>query len=158
MYTCNQQVLLTVFDAFREKIMNTNRHSAVNPAADSGEEVNLTPMLDVVFIMLIFFIVTASFLREHAVDVYTPPAGVKSDANVDSITVHVLNTHGYTVNGRAVSRSGLSPYLHQLNAEYPEASFAILVQNASEVKDLVFAVDAARRLGVSPVPVASLKK
>ena len=44
--------------------------------ADEGEEINLTPMLDVVFIMLIFFIVTASFIKESGIDVNRPDAPV----------------------------------------------------------------------------------
>ncbi|MEM7276515.1 MAG: biopolymer transporter ExbD [Pseudomonadota bacterium] len=122
---------------------------------ESSHELNLTPMLDVVFIMLIFFIVTASFIRETAVEVYSPP-GSTEPAEGDNITIKVMENHVFHINGRPLPRASVRPYLAQLMAEMPEASFAVLVAKYSELGDFVFVVDTARSLGISPVPVKEL--
>ena len=116
-------------------------------------EVNLTPMLDVVFIMLVFFVVTATFLDEVAVPVYLPATGGEPPPDVQTIAIRVEATGTFVINERVVSRSGLVPYLKYLVSRNRDASFAVLVARDAAVGDTVAAIDAGRQLGFDVVPI-----
>ena len=125
------------------------------PALDSERsEVNLTPMLDIVFIMLVFFVVTATFLNETGVSVYLPATGSEPPPDVETIAVRVESSGTFVVNERVVSRSGLSSYLQYLLSGNPDANFAVLVSRGARVDDTVAAIDAGRRLGFDVVPIS----
>ena len=125
------------------------------PAAPQDEsEINLTPMLDVVFIMLIFFLVTATFLDETGVDVNLPYPTLEP-VEVESISVLVQADRSFVVNGRPLSRSSLLPYVHALHAQNPEASYSVRLADDSRVADIVAAVEAGQRIGVDVVPISS---
>lgn len=127
------------------------------PVLDTEQsEVNLTPMLDVVFIMLVFFVVTATFLNETGVSVYLPPGGGEPPPDLQTIAVRVEASGAFVVNERTVSRSGLSSYLQYLLSGNPDANFAVLVSKEASVDDTVAAVDAGRRLGFDVVPISPL--
>ena len=119
---------------------------------DEKPEVNLTPMLDVVFIMLVFFVVTATFLRESGIPVALPFAESIPD-DIESISVTVERASTFLVNNRAMSKSSLKPYLHALFAQNPDASFSVIVTRGSRVKDTVIAADAGRALGFDVIPI-----
>jgi biopolymer transport protein ExbD len=125
------------------------------PAFDSERsEVNLTPMLDVVFIMLVFFVVTATFLNETGVPVYLPETAGEPPPDVETIAVRVVSSGIFVVNERVVSRSGLSSYLQYLFSGNPDANFAVLVSREARVEDTVTTIDAGRRLGFDAVPIS----
>ncbi len=120
------------------------------PQDDS--EINLTPMLDVVFIMLIFFIVTATFLNEYGVDIALPPE-FSEVAEVESISVLVQSDGSFVVNGRPLSKASLIPYVQALYGQNPEAGFSVRMGAGSRVGDIVAAVEAGRALGFGIVPL-----
>jgi len=125
-----------------------------DPAIDDDKpEVNLTSMLDIVFIMLIFFIVTASFIRETGVPVFSPGSTEPTDNDVESIVVIVEPASIFIVGDRVVSKAGLFPYLTALYSQSPEASFAVVVTEGSLVKDTIAAADAGRMLGFDVIPI-----
>ena len=67
-------------------------------------DINLTPMLDVVFILLIFFVVTASFIKDSALDV-TLPAGLDGPAiAITSIVIKIEGDDSFHINGRVLAR------------------------------------------------------
>ncbi len=121
---------------------------------EDQSEINLSPMLDVVFIMLIFFIVVASFVKEDGLPV-TLPQGVKDiPDDIESITITVEARGTFIVNGRAMTSSSVEPYVQALHAENPEAGFGVLLAPGSRVKHAVVAVEAGRRIGLEVVPIA----
>lgn len=122
--------------------------------AEEQSQVDLTPMLDIVFIMLIFFVVTASFIREAGVPVVMPPDVQLPDDPVESILVIVEPAGIFNVNGRLLSDSSLAPYVRALHAENPEAPYSVQVLKKAKVGDTVAAVEAGRLLGFDVVPVA----
>ena len=127
------------------------------PVLDSERsEVDLTPMLDVVFIMLVFFVVTATFLNETGLPVYLPATGSETPPDVTTIAVRVESSGMFVVNDRVVSRSGLPSYLQYLFSGNPDANFAVMVSRAAKIDDTVAAIDAGRRLGFNAVPVAPI--
>ena len=125
-------------------------------AETDQSEVNLTPMLDVVFIMLVFFVVTATFLNETGLPVVLPASGVAPPAEVQTIAVRVEPGSTFVVNDRPVSRSGLVPYLQYLMSKNPKANYAVLVKSDARLGDTVAAVDAGRQLGFSVVPISPI--
>ena len=125
------------------------------PAFQEEEsDINLTPMLDVVFIMLIFFVVTATFIKESAVPVTSPPPPIDIPNELESITVIVEPAGLFNVNGRLLEKGSLAPYVRALHAEFPDAPYSVLVVRSAKVGDTVAAVDAGRLIGVQVVPVA----
>ena len=126
-----------------------------DPAIDDEKpEVNLTSMLDVVFIMLIFFVVTASFVRESGIGLGLPPQVETPPNEIPSLIVHVEPASVFRVENRVLSRASLVPYLAALYAQNPEASFAVVVAEGSLVGDMVAAADAGRRLGFDVIPIS----
>ena len=126
----------------------------LDPAVDDDRpEVNLTSMLDVVFIMLIFFIVTASFIHESGIPVSLPVSSEPMPEIIETIVVIVEPESTFVVGNRVLSKGGLIPYLTALYSQNPEAGFAIELTKGSRVKDTVVAADAGRTLGFDVIPV-----
>ena len=125
-------------------------------AATDQTEVNLTPMLDVVFIMLVFFVVTATFLDETGLDVSLPASGSPPSSDVQTIAVRVVPGSLFVINDRSVSRSGLLSYLQYLQSRNPDANFAVIVDREARLGDTVAAIDAGRQLGFGVVPIATV--
>lgn len=125
------------------------------PAIENEEpEVDLTAMLDVVFIMLIFFIVVASFVREIGIPLVLPPNQKEFPSEIESIVVHVEPSSVFRVENRVLSKASLVPYLAALYAQNPEASFTVVVAKGSVVGDMVAASDAGRVLGFDVIPIS----
>ena len=120
---------------------------------DDRPEVNLTSMLDVVFIMLIFFIVTASFIHESGIPVSLPVSSEHVPKDIETIVVIVEPESTFIVGNRVLSKGGLVPYLTALFSQNPEAGFAVEVTKGSRVKDTVAAADAGRTLGFDVIPI-----
>ena len=118
-------------------------------------ELDITPMLDVVFIMLIFFIVTTSFVKERGLDVASPSnnASVKSDKG--NIVIQLDGNGNIMVNKKAVSLDAVRPNVEQLLAQMPDASVILAAQKGSRVNDLVVIVDQAKLAGAAQVSLAS---
>jgi biopolymer transport protein ExbD len=125
-------------------------------SADREEsEVNLTPMLDVVFIMLIFFIVTASFVKEAGIDVTRPPAATAERKERGNILVAITADDQIWVDRRMVDPRALRANLERLHAENPQGSVVIQADTASKNGLLVQVMDAARLAGIASVSLAA---
>ena len=118
-------------------------------------EVNLTPMLDVVFIMLIFFIVTASFLKEAGIDVSRPPAATAERKERGNILVAITDNDQIWVDRRQVDPRALRANIERLHAENPQGSVVIQADIKSTNGLLVTVMDAARLAGVKSVALAA---
>ena len=113
-------------------------------------------MLDVVFIMLIFFIVVATFIREVGIPIDLP-AGMERTSNpVDAITVKIESAGVFNVNGRVMSSSSVGPYVRALHGENPEASFSVMAADNVPIRDTVVAVDAGYGVGNNVVMIVPL--
>jgi len=119
------------------------------------DEVNLTPMLDVVFIMLIFFIVTASFVKEAGIDVSRPPAATAERKERGNILVAITENDEIWVDRRQVDPRALRANIERLHAENPQGSVVIQADKSSKNGLLVQVMDAARLAGVSNVSLAA---
>ena len=91
-------------------------------------EINLTPMLDVVFILLIFFIVTSTFAREEAIGLEPPPPPAPDQLDqpqVPAILIYVDESNLITVNGRIADVSSVRANIERVIAETPNSSVII---------------------------------
>ena len=118
-------------------------------------EVNLTPMLDVVFIMLIFFIVTASFVKEAGIDISRPPAATAERKERGNILVAITDNDQIWVDRRQVDPRALRANIERLHAENPQGSVVIQADIKSTNGLLVLVMDAARLAGVKNVALAA---
>ena len=124
--------------------------------ADEDEsEINLTPMLDVVFIMLIFFIVTASFIREAGIDVNRPDAPMTESKPEDAnILVLIDANDDIWIERRIIDPRAVRANIERLHAENPEGSVVIQANKRSTNKMLVWVMDASRSAGVYSISIA----
>ncbi|MED5261287.1 MAG: biopolymer transporter ExbD [Myxococcota bacterium] len=122
---------------------------------EEESEVNLTPMLDVVFIMLIFFIVTASFVKEAGIDITRPPAATAERKERGNILIAITNNDQIWVDRRQVDPRALRANIERLHAENPQGSVIIQADVESKNGLLVQVMDAARLAGVSSVSLAA---
>ena len=135
-----------------------HRKRARPPKGDGTLEIDLTPMLDVVMIMLIFFIVAGSFVRESAVDVERKQtSNVQSDQPSENITVQVSASDEIWIKGRRVDARSVRANISRLKAENPEAAVIIKAHNKSTVKAVAAVLDSSREAGIYRVSLSTGK-
>jgi biopolymer transport protein ExbD len=122
---------------------------------EDENEINLTPMLDVVFIMLIFFIVTASFIKEVGIDVNRPDAPMTESKPEDANILVLINGNDEIwIDRRLIDPRAVRANIERLHAENPEGSVVIQANNKSSNKILVEVMDSARSAGVYNISIA----
>ena len=122
---------------------------------EEENEINLTPMLDVVFIMLIFFIVTASFIKEAGIDVNRPDAPMTESKPEDANILVVINANDEIwIDRRLIDPRAVRANIERMHAENPEGSVVIQANNKSSNKILVEVMDSARLAGVYNISIA----
>jgi len=124
-------------------------------AAEDEADINLTPMLDVVFIMLIFFIVTASFVKESGIDVSRPDAATAEVKERGNILVAITREGQVWIDKRPVDIRAVRANIERLHAENPQGSVVIQADRDSKNGLLVQVMDAARAAGVYEISIAA---
>ena len=123
---------------------------------EENEEIDLTPMLDVVFIMLIFFIVTATFVKEIGLDVNSPDKNQNvKDADKQSIVVQITNRDRIRIRGRDIGFRSVRANIERLHAENPEAPVVVQPHPDSTTETMIHVMDSARQAGVYNVSIAA---
>jgi len=128
------------------------RRSRRTQGADEGE-VDMTPMLDIVFIMLIFFIVTATFLDEKGIDLTQPPPPPDDintpPSNNPAITVYVDSRDSCAVDGRSTGCENVILDVERLLAEKPNAAVILRLDEKATHKNLVRLKDGLEQRGLA---------
>ena len=119
-----------------------------------GQAIDLTPMLDVVFIMLIFFIVTASFIKTPGIEVRRVEAETADSYKKASILVAVNDQSEVWIDKKRVEKSALKLVLTRLFSENPKGGMVIQADNESNIEMVAEISDIARQIGISPVAVS----
>ena len=122
---------------------------------EEEQEINITPMLDVVFIMLIFFIVTASFVKESGIEVNRPNAATAERKEKGNILVAISADNQIWIAKRQVDPRALRANIERMHAENPNGAVIIQADEESKNKLLVQVMDAARMAGVKNVSIAA---
>ncbi len=124
-------------------------------ASAEEAEVDLTPMLDVVFIMLIFFIVTDSFVKESGIDVNRPDAATATLKPRGNILVAITPSGQIWIDKRQVDVRALRANLERLHAENPEGAVVIQADEDSKNGLLVAVMDAAKLAKIENISIAA---
>jgi biopolymer transport protein ExbD len=119
--------------------------------------IDLTPMLDVVFIMLIFFIVTATFIKEPGVEIDRPDANTAKIKNA-KILVAINAENEVWIDKNEVDPQFVKDQIELLLAENPKSPVIIQADAKSNIKTLNDVAQAARQLGVADVSIAVQKE
>ena len=124
-------------------------------AEEEQSAIDITPMLDVVFIMLIFFIVTSVFIKEAGIEVNRPEATTAQPKENVSILVAINNNDEIWIDQRRVDERAVKSVIERLRAENPNGGLVIQADNEASVKTLTAVADAARALGLYDVSIAT---
>lgn len=127
-------------------------------AKTDDSDVNVTPLLDIVFIMLIFFIVTATFIKEPGVDVTRPEAQTAEDQRLVSILVAIDSENTIWINREEVSVDGVRAAVERLRRENPRGSAVIQADGSAHSEYLVDVLEQIRAAGVQDVVAVSTVK
>jgi len=125
---------------------------------EDGAEIDLTPMLDVVFIMLIFFIVVASFVKEAGIEVNRPDNNQSDPSDATSILVNIHADDQIWMENRRVDARAVRANIQRLLAADPEQAVTIKVEKGAKANTVVDVADAAREAGAGAVNWASARK
>ncbi|SFR58303.1 biopolymer transport protein ExbD [Pseudidiomarina maritima] len=126
-----------------------------NLVDEEEAQIDMTPMLDVVFIMLIFFIVTASFVKESGIDVNRPEAATAVQKDRANILVAISDSGEIWINRRQVDARAVQANIERLYAENPQGSVVIQADKKATTETLIKVMDAARAAGVFDVSIAT---
>lgn len=115
---------------------------------------DLTPMMDIVFIMLIFFIVTTSFVKETGVDINRPNAETAERDEKGNILVAITQNNEIWIDKRRIDLKAVRANIERLKIEYPEGSVIIQADKESRSGLLVETMDQIRLAGVQNISIA----
>jgi biopolymer transport protein ExbD len=122
---------------------------------DEEQEINITPMLDVVFILLIFFIVTASFVKEAGIDVNKPEGQTAVAKEKANILIAIDAEGAIWIDRRQIDPRAVRANIERLHAENPQGTVVIQADEDARTGVLVQVMDAARLAGVYDVAIAA---
>lgn len=117
----------------------------------------MTPLIDMVFILLIFFIVTTSFVREAGIDVQRPTAQSAVTKEKTNVILGVSLEGQVFVEGRSIDLRSVRAYMERFLAETPEGSVVIVADKQSHTGIVVQVLDQCRLAGVKNISVAARK-
>lgn len=118
-------------------------------------EINMTPLIDMVFILLIFFIVTTSFVKETGVDVNRPSAQTAVEKERANILIAIRENDEIWIDKRQIDRRAIRANVERLHAENPEGAVIILADENAKTGLLIEVMDQARLAGVANVSIAA---
>lgn len=131
------------------------KHHMRHGSADDESEIDLTPMLDVVFIMLIFFIVTASFVKESGIEVNRPESQKSDPSDIQNIVVSVSASGEIWLDDRRIDIRAVRANIERMRAEEPKAAVIVKAHNKSKTEVYAAVIDAAKEAGASGVSLTT---
>ncbi len=129
------------------------RHS--RRQSGGAAEINMTPMIDMVFILLIFFIVNTSFVKETGVEVNRPSAKTAVEKERANILISIRSNDEIWMDKRQIDRRAVRANVERMYAENPEGSVIILADEEAKTGLLIEVMDQARLAGVANVSIAA---
>ena len=131
------------------------RRRAKRSSSEQNADIDMTPMLDIVFIMLIFFIVTTSFVKESGIDVNRPSASTGTTKVQANIIVAIKSNGEVWVDKRLVDFRAVRANVSRLHAENPLGSVIISADKDSKTQDLIQVIDQIRLAGIMNPAIAT---
>jgi biopolymer transport protein ExbD len=130
----------------------------IRSAPPDEEDVNVTPLLDIVFIMLIFFIVTATFIKEPGVQVQRPDAETAEAQRLVSILVAITGDNKIWINREEVPIEGVRVAVERLRRENPKGSAVLQTDANAHTRYMIEVLQQIRDAGVTDVVAVSTKR
>ena len=140
--------------------MRHSRSFVRQASEEGGQQIDLTPMLDVVFIMLIFFIVTASFIKEAGIDVQRPAADTLESIKNQKIFIAISDENEIWIDKQMVKPVSVKGIVERMRAENAKGAVVIQADASSYAETFALVFDAARDAGVpaEEIHVATLEE
>ena len=130
----------------------TNQRGA---RADEDSDINLTPMLDVVFIMLIFFIVTATFIKQAGIEILRPEALTATQKPTVSVLVAISPNGDIWIDKKRVDVGAVRAHIERIHAENPKGGLVVQSDRQAKSEKLLAVLEAARAAGITEVAIAT---
>ena len=131
---------------------------AASKAQQDGGEIDLTPMLDVVFIMLIFFIVTAVFIKEPGVEVDRPDTLAREQVKNQNVLIAINAKNEIWINRKKVDERAVKVVIERIQQDNPRGAVVIQADGDSNAGTFALVWDAAKEAGVEDIAVATDEK
>ena len=131
------------------------RRRSNRSGSEQTADIDMTPMLDIVFIMLIFFIVTTSFVKESGIDVNRPTAQTATRKEQGNIIVAIKANGDVWIDKRQVDIRAVRANVSRLHAEQPLGSVVIAADKDTKVKVLTQVMDQIRLAGIMNASIAT---
>ncbi|MCP1726142.1 biopolymer transport protein ExbD [Natronospira proteinivora] len=122
---------------------------------DTEDEINMTPMLDIVFIMLIFFIVTSSFIRETGIDPLRPEAETAVEQARGNILIGVSPAGEIWMNQENIELGQVRPMVEDMLSQNPESTVVVVSDETARTGTVIEVMDEVRRAGVQDIAIAT---
>ncbi len=118
-------------------------------------DINITPMLDIVFIMLIFFIVTTSFTKETGADITKPSAESTENKPRGNILVGIRSNGDIWMNGGEIELRQVRTFVERAVAENPEGEVVVIADRGTKTSDLVKVMDQIKAAGFEKLTISA---
>lgn len=125
--------------------------------SEAGVELNMTPLIDMIFILLIFFMVTSSFVRESGIDVDRPVANT-AEARTPGLVISIDAANVVWIDGETVDIRNVKARMTRFHTENPEGSVVIAADTMTRSGTTIRVLDACREAGVRNVSVAARRE
>lgn len=134
------------------------RRSLISQAVEEAEEPNITPMLDVVFILLIFFIVTANFIKDPGLEINRPDSETAEITENAAILIAIGPAGEIYMDGRRIDVRQVKANVVKMLADNPQGSVVIQADERAVADTIIKVMDGAREAGVNAISLASEPK
>jgi biopolymer transport protein ExbD len=131
--------------------MRKNYDALIN--SEDEQDIDMTPMLDIVFIMLIFFIVTTSFVKESGIDVNKPQASSAKSEKKVNIIIGISKSGEIWIDKHPVDIRAVRTTVERLHADTPDGSVVITADKKAETGILVSVMDQVKLAGISKISI-----
>ena len=123
--------------------------------SDDESDINLTPMLDVVFIMLIFFIVSATFIKQAGIEVLRPEAVTSEQKPTVSVLIAISENGDIWIDKKKVDATAVRAHIERLHAENPKGGLVVQADRAAKTAKVMAVLSAARAAGLTEVAIST---
>jgi len=123
-----------------------------------GVEINMGPLIDMVFLLLIFFVVTTSFVKETGIDVQRSSAATAEVKQRGNIMVGVTAEGDVYMEGKRIDVRSVRALIERALAEDPESGVVVVADKHSETGDIVQVMDQCRLAGAKSVSLAAKRE
>ena len=123
--------------------------------AEDEQNIDMTPMLDIVFIMLIFFIVTTSFVKESGINVNKPEASTAKQEKKLNIIIAINKSGEIWIDKHPIDIRALRTTVERLHADTPDGTVVITADKKAETGVLVSVMDQVKLAGISKISIGA---